>query len=157
MIDLQHFFVIPNGIPAFDDMTRVSSVHRLLQTAIIHYFGLMKYYYHLSSKDKNDKFVKLWEKLDDEDWLLITEMEVLMRDIAKYSTGKVQKSGTLPSENIVFRALALKVTNQKKFKKHPLCRWNQTITLNTITKSETVKACESCGFLSGAAQCKIRQ
>ena len=102
----------------------------------------MKYYDHLSRKDKKDKFVKLWEKLEDEDWLLITEMEVLMRDIAKYSTGKVQKSGTLPSENIVFRALALKVTSQKKFKKYPLCRWNQTITLDTMTKSETIKACE---------------
>ena len=36
----------------------------------------------------------------------------------------------------------LRVTNEKKFEKYPLVRWNQTITLNTMSKNETVRVRE---------------
>jgi hypothetical protein len=63
-----------------DDKTRVASCHRLLQSSILHWWSMEKYFDSLS--DTSDDFKTLWSAIAYGDWKLVQEMETIMKDIA---------------------------------------------------------------------------
>ena len=127
--NVQDMYVAPEGTPSFDGVTRVSSVHRLLKGTILHHWSLKKYYDVIKPKTINkkekDKFMVAWDSLEIEHWKLVLEMECIMKDIARYSMGSVQRTGCLSSETLIWRRITLKITNQEQFHPLPLKQWEK--------------------------------
>jgi hypothetical protein len=66
-----------------DGLTRVASCHRLLQTLMLHYFAMERYYC-------NDMFTGMWDAIIQGDWVLIQENESLTFMLVNYALGESQ-------------------------------------------------------------------
>ena len=128
---IQSEWNLPIGKPAYDGATRVSSVHELLSTTLLHYYSMQQYYEKLQrpqAQKKKDKFGLAWESLTPDHWQLVAEIEAMMRPIAKYSMGASQRTGCPASEIIVWRKIALGVVDAPSFKCLPRRRWDADTT-----------------------------
>ena len=121
--DIQEINHGPRGAPMLDGKTRVASCHRLLQSSILHFWTLEKYYESVSNS--SDDFIAIWEALNSNDWLLIQEMEAIMKDIARYALGGSQSDSSLASEILIYRKVAMGVIQRNTFHVLPLNRHDQ--------------------------------
>ena len=135
---------MPTGNLQFDGVTRVSSLHTLLKSAIFHYCSLEQYYGWIQiqrgTKKEVDKFVEAWEALDMTHWILVQEMEMLMRGIAKYSMGASQRLNCLlASEMYVWRKVAVNSVDDHNWKTLPLVRreaFDAIVSIDSTRKRE---------------------
>jgi hypothetical protein len=123
----------PLGTPIIDGKTRVASCHRLLQTSILHFWTLQKYYE--SVANSSDDFKDIWEALSSSDWLLIQEMESIMKDLSRYALGGSQSDSSLPSEILVYRKVAMSILHRQSFCLLPLKRHDQGTTLTDLERA----------------------
>jgi hypothetical protein len=131
--DIQELNHAPIGSPMLDGKTRVASCHRLLQSSILHWWGMEKYFESLSNS--SDDFKTIWSAISYGDWKLIQEMEAIMKDIARYALGGSQSDTSLPSDILIFRKVATGVLHRKTFHLLPLSRHNKGITLAELERT----------------------
>jgi hypothetical protein len=122
----------PMGAPILDGKTRVASCHRLLQSSILHFWTMQKFYESVSNS--GDDFKGIWEALDSSDWLLIQEMESVMKDLARYALGGSQADSCLPSEILIYRKVSMGVLQRQSFHLLPLNRHDQGTTLADLER-----------------------
>ena len=123
----------PLGTPILDGKTRVASCHRLLQSGILHFWTLQRYYE--SVANSSDDFKDIWEDLNSSDWLLIQEMESIMKDLSRYALGGSQSDSSLPSEILVYRKVAMSILHRRRFCLLPLERHDQGTTLADLERT----------------------
>ena len=121
------------GAPILDGKTRVASCHRLLQSSILHFWIMQKYYESVSNS--GDDFKGIWEALNSSDWQLIQEMEAIIKDLARYALGGSQTDNSLPSEILIYRKVSMGVLQRQSFHLLPLSRHDQGTTLEDLEQT----------------------
>ena len=123
----------PMGAPILDGKTRVASCHRLLQSSILHFWTMQKYYESVSNS--GDDFKGIWEALNSSDWQLIQEMEAIIKDLARYALKGSQTDSSLPSEILIYRKVSMGVLQRQSFHLLLLNRHDQRTTLADLEQT----------------------
>jgi hypothetical protein len=113
-IDMQVRYSWPRGFQQLDGLTQVASCHRLLQTSMLHYFLMERYYWNAAID--NDMFTGLWDANTQDDWVLVKAIESQTFMLAIYALGKSQVDKVAASQSIHFRKICekyIKLNNVK--------------------------------------------
>jgi hypothetical protein len=87
LIYIQVRYLLLSNFPQMDGLTQVASCHRLLQTSMLHYFAMERYY--RDAAIDNDMFTGLWDAITQDDWVVVQEIESLCFMLVNYALGKI--------------------------------------------------------------------
>ncbi|KAE9272461.1 hypothetical protein PR003_g30195 [Phytophthora rubi] len=107
---LKELYNLPRINTSIDAKTRVGYATTLLRRSVYNYYAFTKYFETAASTEQ-----ATWQKLSDEDWNLIVEMESITNQLAQFSLGEVQRSGVSSSYALLFRKLLGMTLEMKSF------------------------------------------
>ena len=104
--------------------TRVKFALDLMETVMVNFFAL--------TKIDHEDFTKIFQKLSDEDWHVMQEMEAVTRLLGKYAVNESQKSDSFMNSSLkpYYRKILLKVTTKQSFNVIKLTRQKHGMALH---------------------------